>query len=465
MTFADSLRIVMENTRNLEATAVGAGLTTAWANIGLDQQQIVKKQTTAMRKKGFKLRPHLVPYFGAIVAAVTIEGADATQLGNFLKVSGKVIENYNTPRAVTFFATARDFFEHHTLFADKSYQLYAREGSYTFEYLEFIPPLPDTLASSNDDSYNNDPWGDQPVDTVYHEPPPYWLTPAPQPTVEGAIIRFTSTNLNFVTPYDSVQLSNTKGIFSLTDNIFVGEEGKFDWSSALLTPEEVTCNFTVYNFNTKRPELKADLVNLNYAGKTPGFIAGKFEFKSQARKDSVASTYPRFTSYQSNLEIQGFGNERMKYTGGFSLWGNGIRSNAVDNEMATILVSGELEKKFKARSREFIFHDSIVTAEHAAFTIYHQNDSITHHAVWMKYDYKQEKLLLQSEKGLMRNAPYSSSFFNMDFSAHAVRWDLKSDSLDIATRGARATVPMILESVDYYKPDDFKTLEGIIRNL
>ena len=61
MTFADSLRIVMENTRNLEATAVGAGLTTAWANIGLDQQQIVKKQTTAMRKKGFKLRPHLVP--------------------------------------------------------------------------------------------------------------------------------------------------------------------------------------------------------------------------------------------------------------------------------------------------------------------------------------------------------------------------------------------------------------------
>ncbi|HET9054988.1 MAG TPA: hypothetical protein VFM90_12485, partial [Cyclobacteriaceae bacterium] len=466
MSFADSLRMVMENTRNLDATAVGAGFTTAWNNISLDQQQLIKKQTAAMRKKNYKLRPHIVPYIGAIVAAVNIEGADGAKLGNFLNVAGKVIDNYTAARTLTFFNTSRNFFERHTLFADKSYRLYAREGSYTFEYIEFIPPPPDTLASLNDESYNNDdlyndPWAEEPVDTVYHEPPPYWLTPAPQPYVEGAVIRFTGTNLNFVTPYDSVFLSNTKGIFSLTDNLFVGEEGKFDWSSAYLTPDQVTFNFTVYNFNTKKPELKADLVNLNYAGKTPGFVAGKFEFKSQSRRDSVASTYPRFTSYQSNLQIQGLGNENMKYTGGFSLWGNRIKSNSVNNDMAVIIVSGEVEKKFKARSREFVFQDSTVLSEQAAFTIYHQNDSITHRSVQMKYDYRQDKLLLLSEKGLMKNAPYSSSFFNMDFSAHAIRWDLKSDSLDISTRGARATVPMILESVDYYEPDDFKVLEGV----
>lgn len=451
----------MENTRNLDATAVGAGLVTAWSNIGLDQQQIVKKQTAIMRRKGYKLRPQLVQYFGALVAAVTIEGADATQLGNFLKVSGKVIENYTGPRTLTFFSNSREFFERHALYADKSYKLYAREGSYTFEYLEFIPAPPDTLASLNNDQYNNDTWVDEPVDTVYHEPPPYWLTPAPQPNVDGAIIRFTGVNLNFVTTYDSVFLSNTKGIYSLTDNLFVGEEGRFDWSSGNLKPEEVTCNLTVYNFNTKKAELKADLVNLNYAGKTPGFIAGTFEFKSQSRKDSVASSYPRFTSYQSNLSIQGFGNERMQYIGGFSLWGNQIKSNSVSGDMASLIVSDSVEKRFKARSREFIFKDSTVSSDHAAITIYHQNDSITHHSVQMKYDYNAERLSLFSEKGLMKHAPFSSSFFNMDFSAGSIRWDLKADSLDISTRGARASVPMILESIDYYKPGDFQTLEGI----
>jgi hypothetical protein len=462
MSFADSLRIAMENTRNLEATTIGAGFTTAWSNISLDQQQLIKRQTYAMRKKGYKLRPHLVQYIGAIAAAVNIEGVDGTQLGNFLKVSGKVIENYTSPRVLTFFNVSREFFEHRTLFSDKSYRLYAREGSYAFEYLEYIPPPPDTVASINDEQSNDtDVWVDEPVDTVYHEPPPYWLTPAPQPYIEGAVIRFTGTNLNFVTPYDSVFLSNTKGILSLSDYIFVGEEGKFEWSSAHLTPEEVTCNLTVYNFNTKRPELKADLVNLNYTGKTPGFIAGKFEFKSQSRRDSAASSYPRFTSYQSNLEIQGLGNERMKYSGGFALWGNQIKGKSVNNEMATIIVADEVEKKFKARSHEFTFQDSTVLSEQTAFTIYHQNDSITHHSVQMKFDYSQEKLLLQSEKGALKNAPYSSSFFNMDFAAYSIRWDLKSDSLDISTRGARATVPMILESVDYYKPEDYKVLGGI----
>jgi hypothetical protein len=461
ISFADSLRIVMENTRSIDATAVGAGLTTAWGNIRPDQQQLIKRQTAIMKKKGYKLRPYLVSYVGAIVAAINIEGADATQLGNFLKVSGKVIENYKAARVLTFFNTSRDFFERHTLYADKSYKLYAREGSYTFEYIEFIPPEPDTTSADPEPTNDDEAWVDEPVDTVYHEPPPLWMTPPPQPFIEGAVIRFTGVTLNFVTPYDSALLSNTKGVFSLTDNLFVGEEGKFDWASANLTPEEVTCNLTVYNFNTKKPELKADLVNLNYTGKTPGFIPGKFEFKSQSRKDSVASSYPRFTSYQSNLNIQGLGNENMTYTGGFSLQGRRIMSNSVSNEFSTIVVSSESEKRFKARSLGFIFQDSSVLANQAAFTIYHQNDSITHRSVQMRYDYNNEKLLLQSEKGLMRNVPYSSSFFNMDFAAHSIRWDLKSDSLDISTRGARATVPMILESIDYYEPDDFNTLQGV----
>jgi hypothetical protein len=460
MGFADSVRIVLENTRNLDATVVGASFVTAWSGIGLDQQQLIKKHMQQMKRKGYKLRPHMLPYVGAVAAAITIEGADAATLGSFLHVCDKVIANYNATKAITFFTTSRSFFERHTLYADKSYRLYAKEGRYTFEYLEFIPPPIDTTTQVVDE-YNNDTWVDEPIDTVYHEPPPYWETQDPPPLIEGAIIRFTGSNLNFVTSHDSVFLKNTNGIYSLTTSVFAGEGGSFDWTPALLSSDVVQCTMMQYNFNTKKPELKSSLVKLNYAGKTPGFIPGTFEFKSQARKDSVASSYPRFTSYQSNLVIQGLGNANLKYTGGFSLFGNRIASNSVNREYSTIVVEDDVAKKFKARSREFIFQDSAVVANQAAFTIYHQNDSITHHSVQMRYEYNSEKLLLQSEKGLMKNAPYSSSFFNMDFAAGIIKWDLKADSLDISTRGARATVPMILESIDYYKPEDFKALEGV----
>ncbi|HEY3430668.1 MAG TPA: hypothetical protein VGK39_08335, partial [Cyclobacteriaceae bacterium] len=113
-----------------------------------------------------------------------------------------------------------------------------------------------------------------------------------------------------------------------------------------------------------------------------------------------------------------------------------------------------------ASSKEFVFKDSTVLANQAYTTIYQENDSITHRSVQLKYDYNREKLLLLSEKGPLKHAPYSSSFFNMDFAASMIRWDLRADSLDI-TSPPGSTVPMILESVDYYKPDDFRVLEGI----
>ncbi len=458
--FADSLRIVLENTRNVGASVVGGGLTVAWGNIAFDQQERIKKQTRLMKKKGYKLRPHLVSYFGAIVNAINLEGIDPVQFNNFLKVADKVIQNYRSDKALIFFKASREFFEHHALFFDRGNRVYARDAEYTFEYLEFIPPPPDTLTSVRD-TPPEDLWIEPPVDTVYHEPPPYWMTPAPQPAVEGAVIRFTHTNINFVTPYDSVFLKNTKGVFSFMSNVFVGEEGSFDWSSANLSPDSVYCNLTVYNFNVKKAELKADLVKLNYRGKTPGFIAGKFEFRSQPRKDSVASGFPRFTSYQSDLEIKGLGSATMTYRGGFSLHGNRILSTSVDGGLATIEVWGETDKKFKARSKEFIFQDSTVRAAQAYVTIFQENDSITHRSVQLRYDNGKEKLVLFSEKGAMRNTPYSSTFFNMDFAANSIRWDLKSDSLNISIQGASGSVPLILESVDYYRPDDFRTLEGI----
>ena len=41
-----------------------------------------------------------------------------------------------------------------------------------------------TDTTTTDDQNNNDALVDEPVDTVYHELPPYWLTPAPQPNVK-----------------------------------------------------------------------------------------------------------------------------------------------------------------------------------------------------------------------------------------------------------------------------------------
>lgn len=460
LNFPDSIGLALENTRNTEAMVIGGALPTAWNNLGLDQQQRIQRQFYTMKKKGYKLRPHFVQYFGALVNAISVEGIDPQQLNNYLNVVDKVVENYKSDKTSIFLVAANTFFKHHALHFDKSNRLYARDDDYTFEFLEYIPPPIDTTAVDE----NYDDWSDwqEPDSTNMPEITPYWMTQPPPPYVEGPVIRFNSVSLNFVTPYDSVLLRNTKGIFALTQNLFVGEGGRFGWSPAGLNDEEVYCNFKEYNFNTKKTELTSSLVMLNYTGKTPGLIAGTFEFKSQQRKDSVASSYPRFTSYEGNLKINGLGPENIVYQGGFSLQGAIIKSTNVAGDLGSVTILDSLDsKKFKARAKEFVFKDSLISSDRATITIFQENDSIHHRSLQMRYDYAKERLVLLSEKGAMRNAPFTATFFGMDFSANMIRWDMKADSLDVYAQLGSGQAPMIIESYDYYSPIDFQLAKGV----
>jgi hypothetical protein len=474
LNFPDSVLIVLENTRTVDATVVGSGFASLWSNLSPDQQQVIRKQTYLMRKKKFPLKPHLINYFGCIVDGVNVEKADGPTLSKFLSVSGKVIENQPAPKALNFFVVSRAFFQHHALHYEKSFRLYAKDDSYTFDYIAPTAPIswddttrlqqeiqPDGQSENQviaqDDSY---------ADTVVHEEEvlPSWLSPSPQPLLEGPVIRFSKVTLNFVTRYDSVFLKETKGTLSLANNTFVGEGGSFDWTPAGLSADSVYCNMTAYNFNATKCDLSSELVKFTYAGKTPGFIAGTLEFKSQPRKDSVLSTFPRFRSYQSDLEITGLANEDVIYKGGFSLIGNKITSASFSGESGTIDVFTNGVRKFSARSSDFIFDKASISSTKTSVNILQGNDSIVHSLVRMKYFFgsdSTQKLLLQKDKGDMRNSPYASSFFNVDFTADIFRWDLLSDSANILTDGGRNDVPLIIESIDFYDLEDYRLLKGV----
>jgi len=469
--------MMLEKTRNADAVAVGNGFATAWGSLGADQQIVVQQQLRLMKKKKFPLRPYMLNYFGAISNAVSIENADPGKITAFLRVAGLVLENEPTAKVSNFLSVSRTFFQHHALHYENFFRLYAVDDDYSFDYIVPAPvvDLYDAPSSPSVDEQDVDEstesesfdgaqsdFDDQPFDSVYVDTPLY-MDPPPLPFAEGAVIRFSRVTLNFITKYDSVFLKNTKGLMSFRLNQFIGEEGTFDWSPAGLSPDSVMCNFTTYSFSIKKPELKSDLVKFNYVGKTPGFIPGTFEFKSIARKDSVPSSYPRFRSFQSTLSIQGIGDENVEYTGGFSLTGNKISSESVSGDPATIVVYHNGEKKFITRSTDFLFTDSTISAQKSSIIIPIGNDSLTHPLVRMKYtfgDDSTQRLLLQKDKGGMKHTPYSATFFNVDFAADVIKWDLFSDSLNILTDGGRNTVPMIIESIDFYDPDDFRLLSG-----
>lgn len=446
--FQDSVRLALENTKATDATAVGAAFNTAWVSLGPDQQQIIRAQAKLMKKKGFKLQPHLVNYYGAIAAAVTIENADQSKLNEFFMVAGKVLAQDNVVQANIYFQLSRTFFETHALNFEKAFQLVAKNDSYSFQYLE--PPPPDTTQTYN---------YDEPVDTTAYNRPP-WQQEIIQPEILGPVIVFDQVSLNFITAYDSASLTNTKGTFSLRDKLFVGEGGRFDWSAAGLSADSVYYDLNKFNFKANQPYLKAEQGRLTYVGKVPGNIPGVFEFRSINHKSPQTATYPRFKSYEANINLLGLESLNLKYTGGFGLQGAAANSNTVSNALATIEIFGEANRRFKAVAASFGFQDSVIVSQQARISIFHQNDSIVHPAMELRYDYAKQRLTLNKEKSSQRKAPFTSSFFQVEFSVDRIDWKLKSDSIKMWVQGSGKVAPMIIESNDFYDPEGYRELRG-----
>lgn len=448
LSFQDSVRVILENTKAIDASAIGASFGGSWINLSPDQQFMIKKQAKMMKKKGYRVQPHFVNYYGAIVAAVDVEKVDAIRLSEYLNVTGKAVEKNSINHVNLFLHQARDFFEHHALNYEKYFRLKATDDDYSFNYLE--PAAPDTTQIAYD------PKADSIAATL-----PAWQKPVAQPQLLGPVIVFNKVSLNFITPFDSAFLKETKGIFSLRDRIFVGEGGKFDWSPAGLNADSVFFEFSKYNFKTTQASISAGQGKLTYVGKISGKVAGVFDFKS-VRHQTKFSVYPRFKSYESNVAIIGLGSDRLKYSGGFGLEGAQMTSSSVDGKPATLEVLGESDKKFKAVSGAFTFKDSLVLANSAGMTIYQGVDSITHPSLQMRYRYgKREDLSLSKDNTPLRKAPFSSTYFGIDFHADEIRWDLKSDSLDILMKGSGRVSPMIIESHDFFDPEDFRQLNDL----
>ena len=60
----------------------------------------------------------------------------------------------------------------------------------------------------------------------------------------------------------------------------------------------------------------------------------------------------------------------------------------------------------------------------------------------------------------MRKAPFSSSFFNIDFTADRLYWNLKTDTVTMYIMGSSKVAPLVIESQDFYDPEGYRELRG-----
>ncbi len=488
----DTIASVLESTGSESAKATAQALGSVWASLGPVNEKLAADQIRLMFNKKLGVRPYVSRYAAALVAAVNTEGLSNEKVTGWLTTAGKVIELENRNSILNFLTFSHHFFETRELYGNNSNRLRVYDDAYSFEYVaipeltEIQEPMDESLSEASLEEENwddehwededegwSDDWDDEPADSEWDteweeeswdDQPAYDaqteranLGAAPLPVVEGAVMRFEKASLNFITPYDSVFLRNTSGAVKISTHEFVGTGGIFDWSVAGLPGEEVYAEMADYSFDIRRPQVEAEGAVLTYSGKLNEPVDGLFEYRSVRHDSTTDATYPRFMSYYSNIEVDGFGPD-ITYVGGFSLKGASMLSTSLYGDLSTVHVATNQMPRFKMSSQIFEFRDTVMSASRAKVVIYQGADSIYHPAVRVRYEIPSRKLVLQKDKGGYRNTPYSTSYFNMDFTADIIRWDLESDSLDVAILEARRMVPAYFESIDHYKVEDYRSL-------
>jgi hypothetical protein len=59
LAYQDSIRVILETNSNTETSMVGGVFATAWHQLSLDQQELIKTQAEILKKKKYKLFPLL----------------------------------------------------------------------------------------------------------------------------------------------------------------------------------------------------------------------------------------------------------------------------------------------------------------------------------------------------------------------------------------------------------------------
>jgi hypothetical protein len=506
--FGTQVAALLASTNNAEAEAFGQDFNALWPNtFSTDQQQQIVDLAIQLQDRKMRSIPYQRDFFGALTLAVNLTGLSGSKLDNFLSMLSKSLDNNPPRKFARELVNLRIFFEFQALHRSSYNSLYALNADYDFEFVRaeeydsysdqpieesqegeddgWGSDTDDGWGNSEDDGWggdnedswaneNQDPWADDPVEDTNWEIDENTgmldgdfesFAPAEMeisiPSAEGAVINFAAADLVMATNYDSTIIKGTKGMFLLDKYLFVGEGGRFDWSSAGIDPAEVYVDFDQYSFNTRNPFIEAANVHLTYTQKLMGTTKGAFEFKSLRRTNDKEPRYPKFISYSSNNVLENLGSDNLTYKGGIALEGKKLLGVSAYNSTSTMKYGDAEGKKFKTISKLFQFEDSVITSYNSSVVIYHGRDSIYHPSVKARYYVDENRFVAIKDKNGYNLTPFNATYFNMSISADAIKWALDSDSLNISIMNARSMLPAYFKSKEYYDFAEIKELTGV----
>ncbi len=517
--FNQAMKVI--NNRGTEAaTKVAYDFNEAWKGnfTGAHRDKIVSI-AIQMEKKDYYEYPHFWYYFTYLAYANSQAHLDRQQLSNLLDINDQMVKEMNQEEYSNFLLGLSMFMARKILGHTKHVRMTVDNGTYQFRVItpeEIAEPeepeeplfptveetveelsTPDQEASfdawgATDDWASGSTWGsadkwgqddswrstnnsgstadDPTAEEIPSAPKRELIVGAKQnylqakrmrykhPLVEGPVIDLLNMGMVIATPYDSLLIKELDGYFLLKNRTLAGTRAVINWprqnkqfAGAVVSLKEFQIKADRSDFWT--PNASITLPSLGEP------VEGVFTFSSVPRNSRTLSTQPTFTSNHADVKWN-FPGGKLKYTGGIKLSGNRLWGTAVSKEPGVLQILDGKGNIVKITSPEFLFEDSVVTCETGQLSILHGSDSVTHPSVNMRYDQTTEELVIYRTKQY-NVTPFQSTFFEMNLNVDLIKWDMKTDSLDLSILNGKEWIVATAESDKYFNMERLHKLGSI----
>ncbi len=278
-------------------------------------------------------------------------------------------------------------------------------------------------------------------------------------------VRFKKTDLICRTLFDSLIISNTEGTYIPGKNLWKGNGGLTGWERTM-PGEQMKVQLFRYETDVLTSGYLADSAWLSYPKFFSKQVLGRFEDRASyaSNPDEVkTSSYPKFSTFRSDLEIRNLLGPRATYTGGLTINGAEITTVNAQGKESVITIYFKGKKKIIAKSASFKIADGTASSLESSFLLIADSakGNIYHQKVQFNFNFKEGKLVVtKGVTGLMR-APFSDDFHKLDIDVQQLRWNIEEPFIDFDMVNKNQDAK--IESAGFFKEFRYEKLQGALR--
>ncbi len=281
-----------------------------------------------------------------------------------------------------------------------------------------------------------------------------------QLTLDGKdpILKLKGAELIISTKGDSSNLYNVNGYYAIDNNRLEIEKGRISWEKAGLSKSGNYADF--YNASIK---CKASFFNLDSAKVTSEFLPEEKWGKVKEKLSTAGTSKPRYPSFETVSDKILIENivPNVNYNGGFALRGGQLEGfNSAENPgyvefmkdgVAVMRVSGT---NFEIDTAKIFANPAEVMLRLG------KEDSLYHPGLSFKYFAGSNKVeMIRNDEGV-GEAPFFSSYHNMDFFVQRLFWNTTEDFIGFGSLQGEASKRASFESSNFFDINRYKSLTG-----